>query len=153
VNVEPLATIEADATQMHQLMQNLISNALKFHKEGQPPLVSIRSKILEGPGAPGNGSSADQRTCQIEISDNGIGFDDKYLDRIFLPFERLHGHSEYQGTGMGLAICRKIVERHGGSISAQSSPNQGATFIVRLPVRNRQGVEEHEPKTDHHPAG
>ena len=153
VNVEPLATIEADATQMHQLLQNLISNALKFHKHGQPPLVSIRSKILESPGAPGNGSSADQRTCQIEISDNGIGFDDKYLDRIFLPFERLHGHSEYQGTGMGLAICRKIVERHDGSISAQSSPNQGATFIVRLPVRNRQGVEEHEPKTDHHPAG
>jgi signal transduction histidine kinase len=68
------------------------------------------------------------------VADNGIGFDEKYLDRIFTPFQRLHGREEYEGTGIGLAVCRKIVERHGGSITAQSTPGQGATFIVTLPV-------------------
>ena len=151
VNVEPLPTIEADAIQMHQLMQNLISNALKFHKDGQSPIVSIRAEVFAKPDTSGNGSSPDQQICQIEISDNGIGFDDKYLDRIFLPFERLHGRSDYRGTGMGLAICRKIVERHDGSISAKSSPGQGATFIVNLPVHNRQGEEDYGYETDHNP--
>ena len=151
INVEPLPTIEADAIQMHQLMQNLISNALKFHKDGQSPIVSIRAEVFTRPDTSGNGSSPDRQICQIEISDNGIGFDDKYLDRIFLPFERLHGRSEYKETGMGLAICRKIVERHDGSISAKSSPGQGATFIVNLPVHNRQGEEDYDYETDHHP--
>jgi signal transduction histidine kinase len=77
--------------------------------------------------------------CQILIEDNGIGFDEKYLDRIFNAFQRLHGRSEYEGTGMGLAICRKIVERHDGSITAHSLPGRGSTFIITLPLQQRQG--------------
>ncbi len=72
--------------------------------------------------------------CQITVADNGVGFDEKYLDRIFTPFQRLHGRGEYEGTGMGLAICRKIVERHGGHITARSTPSQGTTFFVMLPI-------------------
>lgn len=72
---------------------------------------------------------------EIIVEDNGIGFEQKYVDRIFAPFERLHGRSEYEGTGMGLAICRKIAERHGGTITARSVPNQGSTFIVTVPLK------------------
>ncbi len=72
------------------------------------------------------------------MEDNGIGFDEKYLDRIFQPFQRLHGRSQYEGTGMGLAICRKIVERHGGTITAKSTPGKGATFIITLPVKQKR---------------
>ena len=73
-------------------------------------------------------------TCRISVTDNGIGFDEKYLDRVFTIFQRLHGRGDYEGTGIGLAICRKIAERHGGSITARSAPGQGATFIVTLPL-------------------
>ena len=72
------------------------------------------------------------------VTDNGIGFDEKYLDRIFQPFERLHNVGEFEGTGMGLAICRKIVERHGGSITAKSPPGEGATFIINLPYQQKE---------------
>ena len=75
-----------------------------------------------------------QTVCRLEVRDNGIGFDEKYLDRIFTPFQRLHGRSAYAGTGMGLAICRRIVERHHGAITARSAPGEGATFIVTIPV-------------------
>ena len=74
-------------------------------------------------------------SCQISIEDNGIGFDEIYLDKIFTPFQQLHGRGKYKGTGMGLSVCRKIVERHGGGITANSTPGEGATFIVRLPLR------------------
>ena len=73
--------------------------------------------------------------CEITVQDNGIGFEEKYLERIFAPFQRLHGRAQFDGSGMGLAICRKIVERHGGTITARSAPGQGATFIVILPLR------------------
>jgi signal transduction histidine kinase len=79
---------------------------------------------------------------RILVSDNGIGFDEKYLDRIFLPFQRLHGHNEYKGSGMGLAICKKIVERHEGSITARSKPGQGTTFLITLPARSQVGLSE-----------
>jgi signal transduction histidine kinase len=78
--------------------------------------------------------------CEIRVEDNGIGFDKKYLDRVFSPFQRLHGRSEYEGVGMGLAICRKIVEQHGGSITAESKLGHGSTFIVRLPVKQPQAI-------------
>ena len=125
VEVGDLPTIDADATQMRQLLQNLIDNGLKFHRPDVPPVVKISAKRLDGPGG--------GELCQMYAEDNGIGFDEKHLDRVFAPFQRLHGGSEYEGTGMGLAICRKIVERHGGSITGKSSPGQGATFIVTLP--------------------
>ena len=123
IEIENLPTVEADGIQMRQLFQNLISNALKFQKKDIPPEVSIRSRM--------NGSG----TCEIIVRDNGIGFDEQYAQRIFKPFERLHGRSEFEGTGMGLAICRKIVKRHGGSIGVKSRPNEGCEFLITLPLK------------------
>jgi PAS domain S-box-containing protein len=126
VQLEPLPVVNADRMQMSQLFQNLIGNALKFHKPGEPAVVTVRSEYTEGWL---HGPS----TCRIIVEDNGIGFDQKYLERIFQVFQRLHGRTEYEGSGIGLAICRKIAERHGGGITAHSSPGAGATFIVTLP--------------------
>lgn len=130
---ENLDSLEADATQMHQLFQNLISNALKFHKPGEAPIVKVESRILS------SSAIGSRRACEISVEDNGIGFDEKYLDRIFTIFQRLHGRHEYEGTGIGLAVCRKIVDRHGGHLTAKSSLGQGAKFTVTLPVRQKQG--------------
>jgi signal transduction histidine kinase len=129
VEVGSLPTIDADPLQTRQLLQNLLGNALKFHKPDQPPVVAIRSEVMEEEGRP---------VCRLAVEDNGIGFDEKYLDRIFDVFERLHPRTQYEGTGMGLAICRKIVERHGGTITARSRPGEGATFLVTLPVSQPQ---------------
>jgi PAS domain S-box-containing protein len=126
VEARRLPTIEADAMQMRQLFTNLIANALKFRRAEEPPIVQI-SALPRG------------RNVVISISDNGIGFDEIYLDRIFDVFQRLHGRQEYEGTGMGLAICRKIIERHGGKITAQSKPGEGSTFIVTLPRHHQEG--------------
>lgn len=126
VEVGQLPMLKADPTQMRQLMQNLIGNALKFRDGQRPCLIKISAKI-EG------------ETCRISVEDNGIGFDVQYLDRIFKPFQRLHNREEYEGSGMGLAICRRIVERHGGSITADSASGQGTTFLVSLPIHGSQG--------------
>jgi len=122
VEVEELPEIEGDAGQIRQLFQNLIGNALKFSREKEPPEVRIFGEIVEG-------------TCRISIADNGIGFDEKYLDKIFQPFQRLHTGKEYSGTGIGLAICSKIVDRHQGTITATSVVGRGSTFTVTLPQR------------------
>ena len=114
--------------QMRQLLQNLISNALKFRREDRPPSVKVYGCALQNGAAPGVKSPA----YQIHVEDNGIGFDEKYLDRIFKPFQRLHGRNTYEGSGIGLAICHKIAERHGGAITATSTPGQGATFTITL---------------------
>lgn len=137
VSVGDLPIIEGDRIQMRQLLQNLITNALKFHPKGEPPIVNISSRLLAVPIQTETNSSADM--CEIIIEDKGIGFDEKYLDRIFNVFQRLHSRSEYEGTGMGLAICRKIAERHGGHITATSKPGQGAGFIVTLPIKHNRG--------------
>jgi signal transduction histidine kinase len=135
VHVESLPTIDADPGQMGQLLQNLIGNALKFHREGHPPVVRVWGDLLEEPEhLAGNGTSSAQQ-CRIYVEDNGIGFDEKYLSQIFQPFQRLFGRGEYEGSGMGLSICQKIVERHAGDITARSTPGQGTTFIVTLPVQ------------------
>jgi PAS domain S-box-containing protein len=126
VEVGKLPTIEADPTQMHQLLQNLITNSLKFHQEAIPPVIQVSSENS------GN-------KCRLMVKDNGIGFNMQYLDRIFKPFQRLHSRQEYEGSGMGLAICRRIVERHSGEISAISNPGEGSTFIVTLPVHQPKG--------------
>jgi PAS domain S-box-containing protein len=130
VRLGKLPTIEADPTQIRQLFQNLISNALKFHRPGHAPVVNIESHE----GGP-------EGCIQVLIADNGIGFDEKYIDRIFGVFQRLHGQSEYEGTGIGLAICRKIVERHQGNITASSAPDQGAVFVVTLPLKQTENNE------------
>ena len=121
--VGPMPVIDADPLQMRQLLQNLVANALKFHRDGVPPLVEMRGELEDG-------------RCRITVSDNGIGFEEKYAERIFTMFERLHTRATYEGTGIGLAICRKIAERHGGDIHAHGRPGEGATFIVTLPLHH-----------------
>ncbi len=136
VEVGPLPTLDADPLQMRQLFQNLLGNALKFRKPEENLKVSIQSKTSQSP--PKSGKPKFIETCQITVTDNGIGFEQKYTDRIFKVFQRLHSKSEYAGTGIGLAVCSKIVERHGGTISAESVPGQGATFIVTLPLQQNE---------------
>jgi PAS domain S-box-containing protein len=126
--VGTLPVIDAEALQMRQLLQNLVGNALKFRRPEEPPVVKVEAQIISGPGTP------PQPLCRLTVSDNGIGFDEKYLDRIFNVFQRLHTRNEYEGTGMGLAITKKIALYHGGEITAKSTPGHGATFIVTLPV-------------------
>jgi signal transduction histidine kinase len=125
IEVGDLPTIQADRVQMIQLFQNLIGNALKFQDgEGHPHIRIFADPSHEG------------RVWEISVEDNGIGFDEQYLDKIFLPFQRLHGRGEYGGVGMGLAICKKITERHGGELKAKSAPGKGAVFVVTLPAVN-----------------
>ncbi|RJP40898.1 MAG: PAS domain S-box protein [Desulfobacteraceae bacterium] len=122
IDIGALPDVTANRSQMRQLFQNLISNALKYQGDQEPVI-----KIYDA-------SSERGRFYEIHVQDNGIGFDEIYLDKIFLPFQRLHGKSDlYQGTGIGLAICRRIVENHGGIITARSQPGKGSTFIVKLP--------------------
>ena len=121
IDIGDLPHIDADESQMLRLFQNLIGNALKYRSD-LPPRIKIYSP-----------RTAD--ICEIFVEDNGIGFDIAFADKIFMPFQRLHGLDKYDGTGMGLAICRKIVERHEGSIQVQSEPGKGSTFIIRLPLK------------------
>lgn len=125
IEISPLPSVEANRIQVEQVLQNLISNALKYHRPGVPPVVKIRAEA--------NGNS-----CTLYVEDNGIGFDEKYAERIFEFFQRLHGQNTYEGTGIGLSIVRRIVERHRGSIEVHSTPGQGSTFIVTLPCTQEQ---------------
>jgi PAS domain S-box-containing protein len=118
----PLPAIAGDPSQMRQLLQNLLGNALKFHKPGEPPQIRIHAE---------HAPSGEWSLC---VSDQGIGFDEKHLDRIVQPFQRLHGRQEYPGSGIGLAIVKKIAERHGARLSATSQPGKGATFRVTFPA-------------------
>lgn len=138
VEVGALPTIEAEPLQMRQLLQNLIGNGLKFHRQGEPPVVRISGRLLDPSDPPAEGPAPGPRRCEIRVQDNGIGFEEVYSERIFELFQRLHGRDEYEGTGMGLAICRKIVTRHGGTISAHSAPGHGTTFIVNLAVTQEE---------------
>ncbi|HXG48613.1 MAG TPA: ATP-binding protein [Methylomirabilota bacterium] len=135
IEVGPLPEVQADPLQMRQLFQNLIGNALKFQTPGTPPIVKIAGRVVKDPLALDLKAVGESGLCEITVRDNGIGFDEKYLDKIFAVFQRLHGRSEYEGTGVGLAVCRRIMERHGGTITARSRPGQGATFIVQFPIR------------------
>ncbi|MDQ3584443.1 MAG: PAS domain S-box protein [Acidobacteriota bacterium] len=132
INLGELPTIDADPVQMRQLMQNLIGNALKFRRADEAPLIKIQCLTHDHD----DDDSTPPGCCRISVADNGIGFDEKYLDRIFTVFQRLHGRSEYEGSGVGLAICRKIVERHGGQLTARSQPGAGAHFIFTLPIKH-----------------
>ena len=134
VETEDLDTVDADPLQVRQLFQNLLSNALKFHKEGETPVIKVTGNIVLDTVDGSEGDNSHQY-YQITFEDNGIGFDEQYAERIFGAFQRLHGKQEYEGTGIGLAVCRKIVERHGGLIEAKSSAGNGSKFIVRLPVK------------------
>ena len=122
VHVDSLPTVEADRVQMLQLFQNLISNSIKFRRKEEPPLIHIKASLCQ-----------QSNMWKITVQDNGVGFNEKYLSKIFKPFQRLCGKDEFEGNGMGTAICHKIIENHGGEITAQSVPNQGSKFIVSLP--------------------
>jgi signal transduction histidine kinase len=130
--VEPLPKIRADAIQMRQLFQNLITNAIKFQAPGSTAAVEIRGELVDIDG---------DKYARLVIADNGIGFEERYLDRIFAPFQRLHDRAEFAGTGIGLAICRRICERHGGSISATSELGRGSEFTVTLAVNPANEVD------------
>ncbi|HSH18071.1 MAG TPA: ATP-binding protein, partial [Candidatus Saccharimonadales bacterium] len=125
IKIGKLCSIEADPLQIRLLLQNLVSNALKYKKADVAPIIKITSKITSG-------------NCIISIEDNGIGFDEQYTDRIFTIFQRLHGRTTYEGTGIGLAICKKIVDRHDGTITAKSKEGEGSTFIVTLPKHQKK---------------
>ena len=136
VTIESLPKVLGDASQLGQLFQNLLSNALKFRRADTPPHIEVRAQIVAAKDLPPSVQPA--RTARIyhriDVSDNGIGFDEKYVDRIFQVFQRLHGKNEFAGTGVGLAICEKVATNHGGVITASSQPGKGATFSVYLPI-------------------
>lgn len=135
VEVQPLPVVMAIRGQMRQLFQNIISNALKFNLPGNIPSIQLRTEIIDGAQVKVlNNVHKKKQYCRITIKDNGIGFEEKFLERIFVIFQRLHGRSEYAGTGIGLAICKKIVENHNGHITAESKLNEGSSFIITLPL-------------------
>jgi PAS domain S-box-containing protein len=141
IDAGPLPTVQGDPSQLGQLFQNLISNALKFRRADATgafvsPLIRIRSQQLPATDLPPSVRPTRETSAyhRIDVVDNGIGFEQKYVDRIFQVFQRLHGRKEFVGTGIGLAICEKVVANHGGAITATSQPGQGATFSVYLPV-------------------
>lgn len=146
VELDSLPEIDADPLQMRQLFQNLIANALKFHRPDVPPVVEVYGHTeTDEEGGP---------ICVLEFKDNGIGFPQQYVDRIFAPFQRLHSREEYQGTGIGLAICRRIAERHNGTITARSTLGEGSVFIVRLPLYQHEevGISD-QPHAQNYDAG
>lgn len=141
VDFSELPSIDADVVQMRQLFQNVISNAIKYHKEGVPPEVRVSARVSGDDG---------QAVCELQFQDNGIGFEMRYADRIFSIFQRLHGNQEFEGTGIGLATCRKIVERHSGAIEVESVVGEGSTFIIKLPV-NHVGERATSEATENKP--
>jgi signal transduction histidine kinase len=145
ITIDPLPILPASTVLMGPLFSNLISNSLKYTKKNETPRVRVRYE--EGPVTTGmNGREAETRYGRIYIEDNGIGFDQKYAEQIFDMFRRLHSNVEYEGTGIGLALCKKIVEMHRGFISALGKPGEGAVFIVSLPLQApKKEVLEAEP--------
>lgn len=137
IQVSSLPTLEVEYTQFVQLFQNLISNAIKFRRSLVPCQISINSRVIMAPELPPavKPARSTDHYYMLSVADNGIGFDEQYLSRIFQVFQRLHGRSEYVGTGVGLAICEKVATNHGGAITATSRPGEGSTFYVYLPVK------------------
>ena len=152
VDVSNLPDIDGIASQMDHLFNNLISNALKFIRPGVQPLLRIDVQKVDG--ACYNGLIAGRNYFEISIEDNGIGFEEKYLDHIFKVFQRLHGKSTFEGTGIGLAICKRVVMYHHGYITARSQPNAGTTFVVVLPEsQSQQQYDRPTSETYSYPAG
>jgi nitrogen-specific signal transduction histidine kinase len=131
--MKDMPVLEGDKEQFRQLFQNLLQNAIRFSKMDEPPKIEIASAQLSGTEKSAMELPLEKTYYRITVKDNGIGFQQEYAEKIFKPFVRLHGKSEYPGTGMGLAICKRIAENHGGIISAESNQNNGATFTLILP--------------------
>src|SRR5690606_28441900 len=134
VAVSPLPVLEVNSGLMKPLFQNLIANALKYSKKDVPPQIQIKADVA--PKNPVWTGKYTKNYCRIFIEDNGIGFDQRYAEEIFGMFKRLHRNSEFEGSGIGLALCKKIVEQHNGFISARSKVGEGSTFIISLPVQH-----------------
>jgi len=131
---EPLPAVQGDAAQIRQLMQNLVSNAIKYHKKDVPPEVTIRAH------------KDDNEMVRVEVQDNGIGIEKEQYDKAFVMFRRLHSRDEYEGTGIGLAVCKRIVERHGGEIGVESTYGESSTFWFTLPVSDSTQEQQIEPE-------
>jgi light-regulated signal transduction histidine kinase (bacteriophytochrome) len=146
IEVSPLPVVEAIPGQLRQVFQNLISNALKFTRPGVAPILKIESELVntKNINAP---PVADGAFCRIVLTDNGIGFNEKFLERIFIIFQRLNNKDSYEGTGIGLAIAKKIIEKHNGIISARSAENQGAQFLIILPRVQQNAQTASQPKS------
>jgi len=142
-NIQPLPSIEVKPGLMRPLLSNLIENALKYSKKDMAPEINIYAEQANGKEHKKDlMKTSEKKFCKIFVKDNGIGFDQKYAEQIFDMFVRLHGNSEYEGTGIGLALCKQIAEKHEGFISALSKENEGATFIVSLPVKPAAVIAE-----------
>ncbi|MBV4355775.1 hybrid sensor histidine kinase/response regulator [Pinibacter aurantiacus] len=140
IHVDQIPDIEANAAQMRQVFQNILSNALKFSKKDVVPEVNVHAHIENSYEHDGY-STSNVAVCKIEISDNGIGFNEAYLDKIFTIFQRLNSKEEYEGTGIGLAIVKKIIETHNGSITARSAEGKGSCFIIKLPLMQNTAIQ------------
>lgn len=136
--IQPLPVLEAVASQIKQLLVNIVNNAIKFHKSGITPVITLETTIADDEEKATNELNVAETYYKISITDNGIGFESEYALRIFQVFQRLHGKSEYPGTGIGLAICKKILEYHNGIIYAENLPDQGARFVFIIPEHHSQ---------------
>ena len=137
IKTNVLPTIDSIPSQLRQVFQNLIGNALKFSNSAKEPVIEITSELIESKDFEAN-PSPDGKYCRIIVKDNGIGFDEIYLDRIFIIFQSLNDRQSYEGTGIGLAIAKKIIEKHNGLITAKSQIGEGASFIMVLPLEYQE---------------
>lgn len=145
IHAENLPVIEGNATALQQLFQNILTNAIKFASPERDLDIRIRCQQLKGAALdiPVKENQLEDTFCRLSFDDNGIGFEPAYAERIFLLFQRLHGMSEYSGTGIGLAICKKITDSHHGYIKAHGEPGKGASFIVILPLTQTHQDEQY----------
>jgi signal transduction histidine kinase len=134
LDVDILPTLKIIPFQFHQLMQNLLNNSIKYSNKDVPTVIKVSAKLVEGKEIRDIGANPKLQYQEITVQDNGIGFDQQYAERIFNLFQRLHGKHEYGGTGIGLTICKKVVENHNGFIIAKGVPGVGATFLIYIPV-------------------
>jgi light-regulated signal transduction histidine kinase (bacteriophytochrome) len=140
IRVTELPNIDVNPGLLRPLFSNLLSNAIKYSKKDVPPQINVWSEVTEITSSKG----VAEKFCRIFFEDNGIGFDQQYAEQIFDMFRRLHVHSEFEGTGIGLTLCKKIVEKHNGFISVQSKVNKGSTFIISLPVQQLTAAQFNE---------
>src|SRR5690606_14615804 len=137
IEIDKLPQIPVIPGQMRQVFQNLLSNALKFTKDNTPPHIVIKGTVISEPD-PAAPPDPKGEWLKISVIDNGIGFEEVYLNKIFTIFQQLNSNGRYEGTGIGLAIAKKIIDNHNGIITAKSTPGEGSEFIVILPMKNTQ---------------
>jgi light-regulated signal transduction histidine kinase (bacteriophytochrome) len=141
INIEPLPQLRIIPGKFRQLFQNLIINALKFSKPNTSPEIHIYADIIKGAQlADVKRDMYNEDYCNIHVQDNGIGFEQKYASEIFVLFKRLNSYDKFEGTGIGLAICKKIIEQHNGFITVKSAPDEGTTFTLSVPMRTREVI-------------